>query len=493
MLRVLLTTGGIQALALLLLFARTKILAWFLGPEMFGAMAVIDKLVTTIAGTVALSLPLAAVRFLPPLWDGDREGFYSLLRRMASLLAMLVSLAVVVTLGVALSRPSLFGAGLLPYRGIIVVASLTLPVVAFGPFLQSAVAAHMQPTRSMLLVLAHACVVALAALIGAPFKGLAGFYAGYALFGSVFIVWALRRFTREHRNSRSRRRLALRLPPGVWKFCFTMLSLAFLTPYAALYVHYKVLTTFDATTAGLMQAAIGISIAVRFILGAGHAVVVTPSIYRAHTIAARMALADVYQSALFVLAGVSVPLLLLFPEFAVRTLYSGSFTSGASFVALFVAVELLGLFNLTYSTIILASDRLRFYLLQNLAAQLGMLLIAWLTIDRYGVVGAAIAAFAAQAMLLAGTLLHLRLVDGLRPRARVWALASYLTIFLVAAGLAGVALSGQGPLFVGARVALYIVMVAPLLLFLTPADRGDIGRLVGGWRGALDQDSRASA
>ena len=63
MLRVLLTIGAVQVATMLVLLARTKILAVMLGPESVGVMAVIDKLLAVIVGTVSLSLPFAAVRF----------------------------------------------------------------------------------------------------------------------------------------------------------------------------------------------------------------------------------------------------------------------------------------------------------------------------------------------------------------------------------------------------------------------------------------------
>ena len=44
----------------------------------------------------------------------------------------------------------------------------------------------------------------------------------------------------------------------IWKFGGALLVLAFLGPYAALLVHYQVLSVHGAQAAGWMQAAIGI-------------------------------------------------------------------------------------------------------------------------------------------------------------------------------------------------------------------------------------------
>ena len=68
MLRALLTIGAVQVMTMLVLLVRTKTIAVVLGPEFVGVMAVIDKLLAVIAQTVSLSLPFAAIRFLPARW-----------------------------------------------------------------------------------------------------------------------------------------------------------------------------------------------------------------------------------------------------------------------------------------------------------------------------------------------------------------------------------------------------------------------------------------
>ena len=93
MIKVLFTIGAIQLLQMVVLLARTKGLALLLGPELLGVLAVIDKLIAVFAQTASLSLPFAALRFLPSLWASNPREFYRRLRGMSTLLLGLSCLA----------------------------------------------------------------------------------------------------------------------------------------------------------------------------------------------------------------------------------------------------------------------------------------------------------------------------------------------------------------------------------------------------------------
>ena len=93
MLKPLLTISGLQVATMIVLLLRTKVLAVLLGPDAVGLMAVIDKLVAVIVQTASLSLPFAALRFLPGLSSTDPPAFYRLLWRMTFAIALLAGLA----------------------------------------------------------------------------------------------------------------------------------------------------------------------------------------------------------------------------------------------------------------------------------------------------------------------------------------------------------------------------------------------------------------
>src|SRR6185295_10896034 len=107
---------------------------------------------------------------------------------------------------------------------------------------------------------------------------------------------------------------------------------------------------------------------------------------------------------LFVLV---LPPLLLFADLALRALYSSQFVSASSFVALFIAAEVLTLLSGTYQALIIAADRMVFHVLQNLAAQALLVATVTIALPRLGLAGAGLAALTAPVFLYATTVIFL--------------------------------------------------------------------------------------
>src|SRR5688572_7161843 len=118
MLNALLTLGGLQLLTMLVLLLRTKTLAIMLGPDGVGLLGIVDKLLATVAQTVSLSLPFAAVRFLPELWSRSQDEFVGIAHRMRNLLLLLSLIATVFGLATTTFWPQSWGKELLPYENI---------------------------------------------------------------------------------------------------------------------------------------------------------------------------------------------------------------------------------------------------------------------------------------------------------------------------------------------------------------------------------------
>jgi len=485
--KVLFTVGAIQLLQMAVLLLRTKGLALLLGPEQLGVLAVIDKLVAVFVQTASLSLPFAAIRFLPSLWDADRREFFTRLRGMSVVGVGLPGVAVAIGIGVTLINPSAWGIELAPYRPILLVAFLTIPAQALVPFITNATASALAPSRSMLFALVHAAVFAVCGLLGAWAFGLRGIYALYVVPATALAGVVLVRLNTPMPRSPMPPLLASAraLPREIWRFGFALLALTFLAPYAALFVHYRVLRDLGPQASGWMQAAIGISLAVRAVLGSAHPVFLTPNVNRGGPAEQRMQWASDFQKTLCLLTAVVLPPLLLFPDIAVRLLYSADFVPAARFVFLFVLVEVVTLLAGAYQPLVLALDRLGYHVAQNMTAQGIMIVVGALAIPRFGIAGAALAALSSQVFLYISTTVFLRRSFGLRLPPRPTALSLYLVAILIGAGLVGrtpAALQAQD---LGLRTAIYLAFVAGLALFLTRADYArlrELTRELTGWK-----------
>jgi hypothetical protein len=272
---------------------------------------------------------------------------------------------------------------------------------------------------------------------------------------------------------------AIALPREIWRFGLVLLGLAFLVPYAALYVHYRVLSQLGAEASGWMQAAMGLSLAARAVLGAAHPVFLTPYVNRGGTPEERMAWAVGYQRTLCFLIGLVLPPLLLFPDVAARLLYSAEFLPGAQYVFLFVLGEVVLLWSGTYGSLVVAFDRLGYHVAENIAAQLLMVAVGWAFIPRWGIGGAGAAALAAAVFLLLSNAGFLRWSFGLRTPARTTLLVLYLAVGLGVAGLVGRTPTLWEWQAILGRLSLHALLVLGLLAFLSHEEGRKLRGLAG--------------
>jgi hypothetical protein len=189
-LKPLLTIGGLQLVVSLILLARTKVLAVFLGPDALGVLAVMDKFIAVLVRAASLSLPFAAVRFLPALWVSDRRECFRLFRSMAKTIFTAAIAAMVLALAATLARPALWGIEFSSRGPLLVAALLTVPSAVIASFLQNAFAGILRHRQSMILALAFAGAQALAGLVGAAFHSLMLLYSSLALLGTIAVAVA---------------------------------------------------------------------------------------------------------------------------------------------------------------------------------------------------------------------------------------------------------------------------------------------------------------
>ncbi|MGH7592325.1 MAG: hypothetical protein ACRELE_00495 [Gemmatimonadales bacterium] len=455
MIRAVLTIGALQFLTMVLMLARTKILAVTLGPSAVGTMSVIDKLTAMVAQTISLSLPFAALRFLPSALRESPESMDLLYRRMRGVILTLVIPATVICITISIGAPARWGVALLPHQRVVTLAFAGLPVIALAPFLTSAFAGGMGHARSMRFSIAHAGVMLLAAVAAGIGLGLSGYYGVYAVLGVALMVVGARRVMLGARAGR--RALSpvdvFRLPAVVWRFSGALIALTFAAPYAALFVQYTTLRLYGAAASGILQSAIGVSLSVRALLGTAHAVFLTPHVNRQADTADRMAWANGFQRTTVLLFVIVLPPLLLFADVALRLLYSGRFVGASSFVALFVAAEVVTLLSGTYQALIIAGDRMLFHVVQNLAAQALLAGIAAIALPRIGLAGAGLATLAAPLFLFGTTLTFLRRRFAVRVSREAAMMALLTATLLLACGTIGSRYPGLSPGRLGAKLA----------------------------------------
>jgi PST family polysaccharide transporter len=269
-------------------------------------------------------------------------------------------------------------------------------------------------------------------------------------------------------------------------FALWLLPLTFLAPYAGWFVKYTTLKLYGVASAGILQSAIGLSISVRALLGAAHAVFLTPHVSRESDPVARMEWADEFQRTTGLLFALTLPPLLLFSDIAVRVLYAPAFVAGSAFVALFVAAEVVGMLSGTYQALIIAAGSVRFHLAQNLLAQALLAGTAAVALPRLGLAGAGLAALAAPIFLFVTTLAFLRRAFGVRPSAAAVRSSIVTVVILIVGGTVGSRYPGLSITLIAAKAMVCLALWIAALASVPAVDRARLQlaatRLVRGLR-----------
>jgi enterobacterial common antigen flippase len=448
----LIAIGVLQLVAMLALLLRSKALAVMLGPEAVGTLAIIDKLTAVITQGASFSLPYAALRFLPASLAEGRDSYISLARSMAFALGCLIAIAIAAAALVTLIDPGAWGAEFAPLRNLLLLALLTAPVAAFAPFIQNVIAAGGRPRLAMAFWVAHAIVLSISGVAAAWYGSLALVYGGYAVLGSTLAGLAIAILLRASPGAPYK---ALRPPPPqVWRFGGALLVIAIAAPYSALFTHYAVYSRYGSAAAGWMQAALGIALAVRGVLGSAHSVLLTPEINRPDDPGSRMRTADTFHVRWCLLSAMLIVPVLVAPDMLVEMLYASSFQPAAALVVWFLAGEMLALLAATYQGLVVAFGRTAFHVTQNLVAQALLVAVATLSIPKVGIVGAALGTLAAQAALYVNTLVMLHRWYGLRPGRQ----AVGATVALIAIAATAYFVSVEGSLLTSVMVAKVLVL-----------------------------------
>ena len=494
MIRALVSIGLLQFVSMLLLLARTKIVALALGPEGVGVIASLDRVTAVVAQTLSLSLPFAALRFQPAAERESPDQAEALYRAMRNVSVALVALATISCVGVTIIAPQVWGRALVPYQGALILAFAALPVVGLVPFLTNAFASTRGHLASMRFTVASSLVFVFAAVASAAGFGVAGFYGTYAVLGAALVLFAMVKLHVPGAGQESHQRLEegpLRLPREVWAFSLWLFPLTFAAPYAAWFIQYSVLSLYGAGKAGLLQGAIGISLSVRTLLGAAHSIFLTPHVNRHANSPERMAWANDFQRHTVMIFIAALPPILLFSDVELAVLYAPAFIAAAPFVALFVATEVMTLLSGSYQPLLLADNRLRFHVGQNIAAQLLLVAIAAIAIPRLGLAGAGLATLAAPIFLFGTTLWYLRRQLGVRPSSEAAHMCWLTVAVLVICGAIGSLYPGMSLERLAAKAAACGCVWVAAYLVMPAEDRGRVRRTLADiWRRGIALLSR---
>lgn len=474
MLKLIVTIGAIQVVAIVVNLLRSKTMAVLLGPQGVGIVSVVDQFTQLVVQITAVGLPFAAVKFLSRSHSRDAGAFRTTYASLLRVLLVMTGGGAVISLAILYWHPEWLGRDLLAYRRFLLPALLGGPLFALHGFFLSVLAAAQQPRSSALLTLVIAVVLTAAVIAGISVGGITGLYWGIWL-ASLLIAGGVVVYLK--------RRLGLPIvdrTAGLWNewranrdavtFSLVLYGTSFTYALAYFVARYAVLHNIGERGAGLLQAAIALSGTLYLVLGPTNGLYLTPILNRNIPAHDKIQAATSFQGRLMVLVGVMAMLIVLFPRVIVSLFFSAAFVEVGRALFVFVIAQCIGQLNGVTQALLVGVDDLKAYGAVVAAGHLSAAAFSWLLVPAYGVLGVGIALLISSVVVWILTMARISLTHRVSMPPAMRSLIGYEIVALaVVGGFVGNA--PFEPLVVLSKVGLYVAFVGGLVLFTDGADR----------------------
>jgi PST family polysaccharide transporter len=392
---VLLSIGVIQVMLILVGMGRAKFLSVLLGPAGFGVVSTIDQVVLSMVHLAGLSLPFTAMKFMSRSHSESqarfKSSYASFLRAMLGLSFVALAIASLVLVW----RPQTFGADLVPYREVLLVALVALPALLLNIYFVHALAAAQEASASAAVNLLVTLALAAAACIGVWVGGIRALYVATAAVGVVTTL-ATYLFVR-HRagvgfaDSDAGILQELRRSPEVVSFSFMLYVALSAYSLAMLITRYVVFARLGEVEAGFLQALMGISLALGAVLGPMNTLYLTPLVNRTMPAEQKLRAAHDFQQKVALMLAVSVLPALLFPRLVLAVLYAPAFQTAATVLYFFIGWQVLYQLVNVYQQLLIGLDDVRFFAVTTAAGFALAAALSYVLVPALGLAGAALA------------------------------------------------------------------------------------------------------
>jgi PST family polysaccharide transporter len=456
--------GALQVLGGITFLVRTKVIAVVLGPAGVGLVSVIDQFVQMMLQLSAFAIPFAAIKILSQAHSESAEKFRATYATLLRLLLILGSVGAALGIMLISWRPSWVSTTFAAHIPLVAIGLLALPAMILHGFFRNVPAAAMRPITSAVWDVVTAAILGGLAIVGILLFSVPGYFVG-GLVGCVILsasyyLYFMHRFRLSMTGgpTSSIRRL-LKDNPSFVELSLTSYAVAFVTPFALFIVRATVLESFGIATAGLLQAAIGISLAINLVLNPLNGLLLTPLVNRMIAGSRKHLEAEEFQRKLLLPLALVMLLPSLFPDLVIVGLYSFQFVEAAHVLYWFVLSQAMMQIAGVYNALMIGLDRMKACAIVAVVGTAANAALAILLVPPLGLLGAGIAAFTSTSLLALGTFVYLRAREGFKI-GRAVGLGTLL--LFVGLGLAG-AFVGTRPSFgIPNLVAKSLVCVAVL-------------------------------
>lgn len=475
MLKIILTIGGIQALAIAIQFIRTKVVAVLLGPEGVGVISTIDQTVQFAAFASALSIPLASVKFLSRAHSESSGAFKRTYAGFIHLLMVLSVAGTVISIGLVFFWPQFLGEEVEKYQSYLLIALFSLPTLVLGGFFTNVLASAQKYRASAALAVITNSATSVGIIAGVITAGTLGYFLGgsvssFALtVGIILFMW--KRLDLPLFNTGSDVLAELRQSPDIFLFTAMMFIGSISYTLSAMVARYAVLINFGEAEAGLLQGAMALSLAIGLVLNPANGLYLTPIMNRNLDGAEKVLRAAEFQRIMiFILALVSLPVV-MFPQLMLTVMFSTKFASVGNLVFLFTISIFVKLLTGIYSAFMIGKDDLKAYALIIAVGEVVFILLILFLVPRYEIKGVAFGGIISNVAIFFASLIRVTSKHGYVHSKRFYWLLLYVLSVLVLTGLTSSLSNEWDATNAIIKICFFAGFALSLLLFLSEEEQ----------------------
>ncbi|MGH9946529.1 MAG: oligosaccharide flippase family protein [Pyrinomonadaceae bacterium] len=481
MLRVILTIGSIQVVAIAIQFVRTKVVAVMLGPEGVGVVSTIDQIVQFAAFATALSIPMASVKFLSKAHSEGHDGFKRTYTGFLNLLLLLSVAGTILAVGLVFLRPQTLGAEVQKYQLYVLIALFSLPTLVLAGFFSNVFAAARNYRASAALAVISNAAATIAIIIGIGAAGLVGLFFGGSLANILLTIGILIYFSRKMDlpffTGDLRVLTELRRTPNIASFTALLYIGSVSYSLSLLVARYAILSNFGEAAAGLLQGALVLSVAIGMVLNPANGLYLTPIMNRSIEKLEKISHAIEFQrKMIFILSLVSLPVV-MFPQLMLTVLFSTKFASVGHLVYAFIIGQFVVQLAGVHQALLIGTEDFKAQTLIVTTGQIGFALLAWFLAPVYGIYGVAIGSVISSLVIFSATFFRLKLKHGYSVPKNLAGLFAYTLTILILTGWVCSQINEWDISIAAAKIIFFALFVLSLLFFLNSDEWGAIYRI----------------
>ncbi len=416
MLKVILSIGTIQIIAIAIQFVRSKIVAVTLGPAGVGVVSTIDQTVQFVAFATALSIPLASVKFLSKAHSEGHEQFKRCYAGFLHLLALLAVAGTALAIGLVFLRPQTFGAEVEKYQIYLLIALISVPTFVLGGFFTNVFASAQNYRISAALAVITNSATTIAVITGILAAGVLGLFIGGSLasvsvtLGIIIYLWKKfdLPFFADGKNSVKE----IWQSPKIVSFTAMLYFGSVSYSLSLLVARYAILANFGEAETGLLQGALVLSTAIGMILNPANGLYLTPILNRNIERSEKLQHAAEFERKMTVILILVMLPVVMFPQLMLAILFSTKFAAVGSLVFLFISGQFITQLAGIHQSLLIGLDDMKSYTVIVTGGQIGFAVLAWFLAPYYGIKGIALASIISGLTIFSLTFIRLKFKHG---------------------------------------------------------------------------------